>query len=131
LTITVANLQLINACTMQHRGQIVEKAVKQSNFSITEVARHCNVSRMTVYRFFEYADLDWDRIVEIYRLLGRSVHEDFPNAPGAAITQRAQEPEASYGINAKLQQCHQELIALQRDYTQLLTEYYKLKEQMS
>jgi len=115
---------------MKHRGQIVEKAVKESNFSITEVAKHCKVSRMTVYRFFEYADLNWDRIVEIYRLLGRSVHADFPNAPGASVTQSASDPDTNYASKSQLEQCHQELIALQRDYTRLLTEYYKLKEQM-
>jgi predicted transcriptional regulator len=60
---------------MQHKGEIVEKAVRESGYSITKLAARLGKSRRWVYDAFQNRNLSIDVILEI----GKVIFYDFSN----------------------------------------------------
>ena len=58
---------------MQHKGEIIEKAVRESGHSITKLAQKMGKSRRWVYQIFDSAVVPIDYIMEI----GKIIHHDF------------------------------------------------------
>ena len=58
---------------MQHKGEIIEKAVRESGFSITRLAQRMGKSRRWVYQIFESPTVPVDYILAI----GKIIHHDF------------------------------------------------------
>ena len=58
---------------MIHRGEIVEKAVRESGLSIVQLAKRMHKSRKWVYNSFENAQLPLDYVLQI----GKVIHHDF------------------------------------------------------
>jgi len=58
---------------MQHRGEIVEKAVRESGYSITRLASKLGKSRRWMYLAFENHNLSIDLVLQI----GLIIHHDF------------------------------------------------------
>lgn len=59
--------------SMQHKGEIIEKAVRESGFSITRLAERMGKSRRWVYQIFESQVVPVDYILSI----GKIIHHDF------------------------------------------------------
>lgn len=59
-------------------GQIVEKVVKTGKLSISEVSRKLNVSRRTLYNWFQTRDLSFDTIEKIGIVINHDFSEEFP-----------------------------------------------------
>ena len=60
---------------MQHRGEIVEQAVRQSGYSLTKLTNRLGKSRRWIYHAFENPILSIEVILEI----GKIIHHDFSN----------------------------------------------------
>jgi hypothetical protein len=58
---------------MQHKGEIVEKAVRQSGIPLTKLVARLGKSRKWIYNAFENPQLSFDVIIEI----GKIIHYDF------------------------------------------------------
>ena len=58
---------------MQHRGEIIEKVVRESGFSLTKLAQRMGKSRKWLYDAFENPNLSIEFIHEI----GKIIHHDF------------------------------------------------------
>ncbi len=58
---------------MQHKGEIVEKAIRQSGYSITKLAKKLGKSPRWMYYMFESSSVPIDYILEI----GELIHHDF------------------------------------------------------
>ena len=58
---------------MQHKGEIIEKAVRESGYSITRLAQDMGKSRRWVYQIFENRIVPVDYILSI----GKFIHYDF------------------------------------------------------
>jgi hypothetical protein len=58
---------------MQHKGEIVEKAIRQSGISLTALAKKLGKSRRWMYQIFEQPQLSTDVILQI----GNIIHYDF------------------------------------------------------
>jgi predicted transcriptional regulator len=58
---------------MQHKGEIVEKAIRQSGYSITKLAKKLGKSPRWMYYMFESNNVPIDYILEI----GEFIHHDF------------------------------------------------------
>lgn len=58
---------------MQHKGEIIEKAVRESGHSITKLAVKMGKRRRWVYQIFDSASVPIDYIMEI----GKIIHHDF------------------------------------------------------
>ena len=61
---------------MQHKGQILEKAVRESGIPLTKITKRINKSRRWIYNAFENPNLSIDYITEI----GEIIHYDFSDA---------------------------------------------------
>lgn len=58
---------------MQHRGEIVKKAVYKSGFPITELAKRLSKSRRWIYLMFENSNVSLDIVIQI----GKIIYYDF------------------------------------------------------
>jgi len=58
---------------MQHKGEIIEKAVRQSGYSITKLAKKLGKSPRWMYYIFESNNVPIDYILQI----GEHIHHDF------------------------------------------------------
>lgn len=58
---------------MQHRGEIVKKAVHQSGYSITKLAIKLGKSRRWMYQMFDNSSVSLDLVLQI----GEIIHYDF------------------------------------------------------
>ncbi len=63
----------VNICTMQHRGEIIRKAVYNSGYTITEIAKCIGKSRKWMYLMFENSNVPLDIVLQI----GKIIHFDF------------------------------------------------------
>lgn len=59
-----------------HKGEIIEKVIRDSGVPIAEVARRLNISRKTMYNFFDKKNLDNDALIKI----GKVIHVDLSNS---------------------------------------------------
>ncbi len=58
---------------MQHRGEILEKAIRQSGIPITRIVKKLSKSRRWLYNQFTRQDVSLDIFLEI----GKLIHHDF------------------------------------------------------
>ena len=58
---------------MQHKGKILEKAVRESGMPLTKLSKKMAKSRRWMYNAFENENLSIDYILEI----GKIIHYDF------------------------------------------------------
>jgi plasmid maintenance system antidote protein VapI len=105
---------------MQHRGEIIEKAVRESGFPIAELARRMKKSRRTIYNLFENPHVSIDEVLQI----GKIIHCDFSDMFTEVSNKSfiVEEPEAEYG----------ETVAYWKDkYIELLEKYNTLLERVN
>jgi hypothetical protein len=58
---------------MQHKGEILEKAVRDSGMPLTKLTQRLKKSRRWIYNAFENPNVSIDYILEI----GKIIHHDF------------------------------------------------------
>jgi hypothetical protein len=61
-----------------HRGEILERVVKQSSLSIKTVIVRMNISRTTYYNHINNKDLSIDIIAKYGRAIGYNFSSEFP-----------------------------------------------------
>ena len=107
---------------MQHRGEIVEKAVRESGFSLTKLAQRMGKSRKWLYDAFENPNLSIEFILEI----GKIIYHDFSSAFLFPVPQIVSEQQVYSN------QSHQDEIAYWKDkYIQVLEENNRLLERLA
>ena len=60
-------------------GLIIEKVVRRSGISITEVSRKLNVNRRTIYYWFNQEKLNNETISKLGHAIGYDFSKDLPN----------------------------------------------------
>ena len=110
--------------SIQHKGEIVEAAIKQSGYQIKALARELGIARNTLYLKLKHADLDNSFIARI----GQIIHYDFASAIKDWSPQ-----DGAYARDTKMDYhapIHkQDYVAYQKlhnKYLQLLEDYNKL-----
>lgn len=68
----------MHICSMVNRGAIAEKAFIKSGLAKGFVAEQLNIDRRTLTSRLQRPDLDYDFILELYKVLRLDVTEDFP-----------------------------------------------------
>ena len=58
---------------MQHRGEIIKKAIYKSGYPITELAKRLGKSRRWMYLMFENNNVSLDVVLQV----GKIIHYDF------------------------------------------------------
>jgi transcriptional regulator with XRE-family HTH domain len=61
-----------------HYGQIVERIVRRDRMGISEIARKLDISRRTLYNWFETKKLNIDIICQIGFVIGHDFSKEFP-----------------------------------------------------
>ena len=105
-----------------HRGEILEKTLRKSGYSLTKLAGKLGISRNTLYNRFENANLSYHFIMEVGRIIYYDFTLDFPEM---------KEKIELTNANPVLQHGEDQSAALGRaegKYTQLLEKYNKLLE---
>ncbi|MGN8068876.1 hypothetical protein [Mucilaginibacter sp. 22184] len=59
-------------------GQVVERVVRRDPIGISELARRLNVSRRTIYNWFETEKLSFDIICKIGFVIGHDFSDELP-----------------------------------------------------
>ena len=60
-------------------GQVLERVVRRDRMGISELARRLNVSRRTIYNWFEMEKLSIDVISKIGFVIGHDFSNEFPD----------------------------------------------------
>lgn len=104
---------------MIHRGEIVEKAVRDSGIPISSLAKKLGKSRRHIYNIFQYHNLDWETIINI----GEAIKIDF-----TILFPELSKEKSQITINQPkdLNSCIEELNYWKNKYITLLEEYNKL-----
>ena len=58
---------------MQHRGEILEAAVRKSGIPLTRIVEKLGKSRKWIYNQFEISDVPLDILIDV----GKVIHHDF------------------------------------------------------
>jgi plasmid maintenance system antidote protein VapI len=61
----------------QHRGEIIENAVRQSGVSITKLAQRLGKSRRTMYNIFHDRDVPTELIFDISKIINYDFGKEF------------------------------------------------------
>ncbi len=103
---------------MQHRGEIVERAIRQSGYPISEIARKLGKSRRWMYLMFDNSQVDLESIISI----GKIIHHDFSNEIkelNQINTHSFSEPESGYNKQTK-EYWKNKYLKLLENYNELL-----------
>ncbi len=109
---------------MIHKGALVEKAIRTSGYSITDIAKKLTFSRRHLYNLFQKKELDHATI----QVIGRMIHHDFAGEIPGFVMYNAEEPIEGYGINTEA--LKEELDLLKDKYIKLLEEHKELLERL-
>ena len=103
---------------MEHRGEILEKAVRDKEYSITKLAARIKRSRQHIYNLFARPDINLDEMLKI----GKAINHDFkPELQIFKVT----EPPPRY------RNAEDEVRHWKAKYLKVVEENQKLKEQLN
>jgi hypothetical protein len=112
---------LLRFATMQHRGEILEKAIRQSGVPITRIVKKLSKSRRWLYNQFTRQDVSLDVFLEIGKLIHHNFSQDLnefkPNARLSHLIEDANDNE--YG-NQTAQYWKDKYMHLLEEYNELL-----------
>lgn len=104
---------------MQHRGEIIRKAVYNSGYTITEIAKTIGKSRRWMYLMFENSNVSLDVVMKIGKIIRYDFSQEIKefNSFSTKInstfpSDEIEEPSAEYWKNKYLK--------LLEDYSELL-----------
>ncbi len=104
--------------SMQHRGEIVERAIRQSGYPISAIAKKIGKSRRWMYLMFDNTQVDIETILSI----GNIIHHDFSDEIKelSAINPHSfEDPENQYNNQTK-EYWKNKYLKLLEDYNELL-----------
>lgn len=104
---------------MQHKGEIIEKAVRASGYPITKLASKMRKSRRWMYLVFENPNVTIDHILEI----GAIIHHDFSNEIHELTRKSKEVNESSFPYNVEedsIEYWKSKYYALLEEFNQLL-----------
>lgn len=82
---------------MLHRGEIVERVVRESGIPLTKIAEKMKRSRRWLYDAFETPDLSLDTILNFGKILGHDFSAEIPQLSDSISM--VNEPTVIYGEN--------------------------------
>ncbi|CAH2559858.1 helix-turn-helix domain-containing protein [Cardinium endosymbiont of Oedothorax gibbosus] len=120
----------------QHKGKIVEEAIKKSGFRMKALAKKLGIARNTLYTRLKEADIKDTFIIEIGKIIYYDFSNDFPgiyekNEPKGNAESPGYEPKGDrheyIDESAIIRDPHfTQLQALNKKYLKLMEDYNKL-----
>lgn len=53
----------------EHRGKILENAIREKGYTFAAAAKRMNISRRTLYNYFDEPELAWQKIIDFDKTL--------------------------------------------------------------
>jgi predicted transcriptional regulator len=106
---------------MVHRGEIVEKKVRESGYSITRLADKMGKSRRHMYNIFENYKVDFETIRKIGLIINHDFSQEFKE-----LLVGAEDSQAAYVSKLEALENQKELNDMTIKYVELLEKYNKL-----
>ena len=122
--------------SLTHRGEVVEVLVRKSGIKIITLAKKIGKNPGTIYNWFSYPNLGWDKIEKIGKVIGHDFRIEFPEMPMYMDKSQSlspnilSEPEEKYGTANQLKRCLQELELIKSKYISLLEVHNKLLREL-
>lgn len=113
---------------MIHRGEIVEKIVRERGYPISKIAKRMGKSRRHVYNLFESSSIPFDVIAEIGTIIGYDFAINFKELrpyEARGLTEAGRVESFSTG-QEELLYCKRELESVKNKYIRLLEQYNEL-----
>ena len=108
-----------------HRGEIIEKAIRESGYSITTVAQRLDKSRRWMYFLFENPAVSIELILQIGKIFYHDFSLEFPEIiQGKKILK---ESENTYCNNEEVTFWKEKYFTLLEEYNALLKEELRKK----
>ncbi|MFN7095896.1 MAG: helix-turn-helix domain-containing protein [Burkholderiales bacterium] len=104
---------------MKHKGQIVERAVRKSGYSLTKLAKSLGISRNTLYNRFDNPNLGYRFIIDVGNIIHYDFTLDFPEIRNEA------EMLGESSVRS-IDRGAAELLRVEGKYIRLLEKYTKL-----
>jgi hypothetical protein len=116
---------LLTFVHMLHRGEVIEKAIRESGYSITTVAQRLGKSRRWMYLLFENPGVSIELILQIGKIIYHDFSLEFPEViQGKKI---ANEPQNTYGNNDEVAFWKEKYFTLLEEYNTLLKQELEKK----
>ena len=106
---------------MEHRGEIIEKAIRNSGIPLTSIAKKIGKSRQWVYLLFQNPNVPLNTVVHI----GKIIYHDFSDEIKglSSLSKNFREPsDTSYNEDENWKEKYYQLM---EEYLQLLKEVAK------
>lgn len=112
---------------MIHRGEIVEKVIREEAYSITKLAGKLGRSRRHIYNMFENNKLNWDVIEKI----GEIINYDFSKKFDELKHRKRQAADIEFNYltvkrSYTFEECIEELDFWKKRYIELMEKYSAL-----
>ena len=107
-------------CSMVHRGELLRKAIDESGYPISQLAKRLGKSRKWMYLQFDNPSVQIDYMIEIGKLLHVDFSKDLNTYQLNETPDKVKEPGTTYAIN--------ETEYWKAKYIDLLERYNKLLE---
>ena len=110
---------LLTFVFMLHRGEIIEKAIRESGYSITTIAQRLGKSRRWMYLLFENPTVSIELILQIGKIIYHDFSLEFPEIiQGNKVIN---EPEIKgYAIKEEISFWKEKYFTLLEEYNALL-----------
>lgn len=112
-----------------HRGLYIKNLIKESEYSISELAERINVGRNTVYRWMDNEKLSLVKMIRIAKAIDIDISIDFPEVERIEAEKRKKllaEESSDDNVTMKTK-----YMLLLEKHTFLLEELSQLKEEMA
>jgi DNA-binding Lrp family transcriptional regulator len=115
------NIRVKQLCVMMHKGEIIEKAVRESNVPVALIAKKMNISRGTIYNIFDRIEVDNDTILKIGAIIHYDFTEKLPKLKNLTIPISPQfDPQETHRLREEVDYWKGKYIALLEEYNKLL-----------
>lgn len=111
--------------TMASRGEIVERIIRESGFTISRIAAKLKISRTQLYDDFSNPEMPLDRIVAIGKLLHHDFSQELKDVPAGIFQLESSLPAASAAL---LQDCQSKLLSAQEQLIAAMNTIARYKE---
>lgn len=125
LLLSVLRLTLLKSKKgMIHRGEVVERAIRQSGMAITEVAKRMGRSRRHLYNIFEDPNIPTTTVLQIGKIIHHDFTRELPDLDVQFIEQELNELEGEYQKSNTVSFWQNKYLALLEKYNTLLEELH-------
>lgn len=108
---------------MNHRGEIVEKAIRESGYPIATLAKKLGRSRRHLYNIFENNKVPWDTIEDIGKIINHDFSKNFKELRLAQANVMLEEKQIYLSKERELEEARTALSDLRVRYIELLEKY--------